>query len=159
MPNHSKQCLKQYGGQNVLVRLLHFSDWLTQVPVSKSDTWCLLPQFPLSAHSIRSKMAAKTLCVSDFCLLLFISTVIGQLPKKEKYYAIKEDLPYIRCETCQKAVKYLYGKTQQMRRGAAAKKVSLVSLDLTRFFVVDAVFSYSMQKNREGVENIFLLEK
>lgn len=104
-------------------------------------------------------MAAKTLCVSYFCLLLFISTVIGQLPKKEKYYAIKEDLPYIRCETCQKAVKYLYGKTQQMRRGAAAKKVSLVSLDLTRFFVVDAVFSYSMQKNREGVENIFLLEK
>ena len=130
LPNHSKQCLKQYGGQNVLVRFLQFSDWLSQVlkssQLSKSDTWCLLPQFPLSAHSIHSiKMAAKTLCVFYFCLLLFISTVIGQLPKKEKYYAIKEDLPYIRCETCQKAVKYLYGKTQEMRRGAAAKKVSL----------------------------------
>ena len=100
--------------------------WLADSsPLLKSDTWCLLPQFPLSAHSIRSKMAAKTLCVFYFCLLLFISTVIGQLPKKEKYYAIKEDLPYIRCETCQKAVKYLYGKTQEMRRGAAAKKVSL----------------------------------
>ncbi|CAH3169947.1 unnamed protein product [Porites evermanni] len=68
-------------------------------------------------------MAAKTLCVFYFCLLLFISTVVGQLPKKEKYYAIKEDLPYIRCETCQKAVKYLYGKTQEMRQGAAAKKL------------------------------------
>lgn len=128
LPNHSKQCLKQYGGQNVLVRFLQFSDWLSQVlkssQLSTSDTWCLLPQFPLSAHSIRSKMAAKTLCVFYFCLLLFISTVIGQLPKKEKYHAIKEDLPYIRCETCQKAVKYLYGKTQEMRRGAAAKKVS-----------------------------------
>lgn len=31
-------------------------------------------------------------------------------------------------------------------------KLSLVRLDLTRFFVVDGVFSYSMQKNIDGVE-------
>ena len=57
------------------------------------------------------------------CLFLLISPLNGQLPKKEKYYAIKEDLPYIRCETCQKAVKYLYGKTEEMR-GGLSKKVS-----------------------------------
>lgn len=169
LPKHSRQCLKQYGGQNVLVRFLLFSDWLIQVRSLSLTRGLFFPSSPSARpsahiqrciqHSIRSKMAAKTLCVFYFCLLLFISTVVGQLPKKEKYYAIKEDLPYIRCETCQKAVKYLYGKTQEMRQGAAAKKVSLVSLDLTRFFVVDAVFSYSMQKNRDGVENILLLEK
>lgn len=57
------------------------------------------------------------------CIFLLISPLNGQFPKKEKYYAIKEDLPYIRCETCQKAVKYLYGKTQGMRDGVT-KRVS-----------------------------------
>jgi len=59
-------------------------------------------------------------------LSLFISPLNGQIPKKEKYHAIKEDIPYIRCETCQKAVKYLYGKTQEMRDDDATKRVSVV---------------------------------
>ena len=67
-------------------------------------------------------MAAATLA-NHVCLFLLISPLNGQLAKKEKYYAIKEDLPYIRCETCQKAVKYLYGKTQEMRN-RVSKKVS-----------------------------------
>lgn len=58
-------------------------------------------------------------------LSLFISPFNGQIPKKEKYHAIKEDIPYIRCETCQKAVKYLYGKTQEMRDDGPTKRVSV----------------------------------
>lgn len=51
----------------------------------------------------------------------------GQIPKKEKYHAIREDIPYIKCETCQKAVKYLYGKTQEMRDDGPTKRVSFLS--------------------------------
>lgn len=58
-------------------------------------------------------------------LSLFISPLNCQIPKKEKYHAIKEDIPYIRCETCQKAVKYLYGKTQEMRDDDPTKRVSV----------------------------------
>lgn len=67
---------------------------------------------------------ALALRVILILLSLFISPLNGQIPKKEKYYAIKEDIPYIRCETCQKAVKYLYGKTHEMRGDGATKRVS-----------------------------------
>lgn len=74
------------------------------------------------------KMAlALALSLRAFLVLwsLFISPLNGQIPKKEKYHAIKEDIPYIRCETCQKAVKYLYGKTQEMRDDGPTKRVSV----------------------------------
>lgn len=58
---------------------------------------------------------------------LFVFPLDGQIPKKEKYHAIKEDIPYIKCETCQKAVKYLYGKTQEMRDDGPTKRVSVFS--------------------------------
>lgn len=61
------------------------------------------------------------------CIFLFVSQLNGQIPKKEKYYAIKDDLPYIKCETCQKAVRHLYLKTHEMRDGGT-KKVRLKTL-------------------------------
>lgn len=60
-------------------------------------------------------------CAFHVLMFLLIFPLNGQFPKKEKYHAIKEDLPYIRCETCQKAVKYLFGKTQEMRGGGTKK--------------------------------------
>ena len=68
---------------------------------------------------------ALTLRAFLVLLSLFISPHNGQIPKKEKYQAVKEDIPYIRCETCQKAVKYLYGKTQEMRDDGSTKRVSV----------------------------------
>lgn len=56
-------------------------------------------------------------------LFLYVSLANSQFPKKEKFYAVKEDLSYIRCETCQKAVKYLYRKTSELRDSAPGKKV------------------------------------
>ena len=67
---------------------------------------------------------ALSLSAFPVLLSLFISPLNGQIPKKEKYHAIKEDIPYIKCETCQKAVKYLYGKTQEMRDDGPTKRVS-----------------------------------
>ena len=63
----------------------------------------------------------------NVCIILLICPLNGQIPKKEKYYAIKEDLPHIRCETCQKAVKYLYWKTNELRDGGT-KKVGVLKL-------------------------------
>ena len=71
------------------------------------------------------KMAFALFLRTFLLVSLFISPLNGQIPKKEKYHAIKEDIPYIRCETCQKAVKYLYGKTQEMRDDGPTKRVSL----------------------------------
>ena len=68
---------------------------------------------------------AGTLCgLFMVSMLLTISSLNGQFPKKEKFSAVKEEIPYIKCETCQKAVKYLYWKTKEMRGNAAAKKAS-----------------------------------
>lgn len=102
----------------VLVLLSWF--WLAQ-------RWhvAILLSSPLSARS--EDLLKMALGLREFlvvALSLFISTLNGQLPKKEKYYAIKEDIPHIRCETCQKAVRYLYGKTQAMRAEGVTKRVS-----------------------------------
>lgn len=74
-------------------------------------------------NDVPLKMAVGTWAFHA-CLFSSIFQLNGQFPKKEKYHAVKEDLPYIKCETCQKAVKYLYGKTQEMR-GGGTKKVNL----------------------------------
>ena len=58
-------------------------------------------------------------------VLIFILSIIDaqQYPKKEKFYAVNEEVKFIRCETCQKAVKYLYRKTKEMKDKATTKKV------------------------------------
>ncbi|KAK3714412.1 hypothetical protein QZH41_020642 [Actinostola sp. cb2023] len=66
---------------------------------------------------------------SRFLLLIFLffiflySKIDAQYPKKEKFYAVKEEVKLVRCETCQKAVKYLYRKTREMKDVAPAKKL------------------------------------
>ena len=92
------------------------SDWLSP------DTCYFTSQSPAGKDLLKMALALRAFLLS---LSLFISPLYGQLPKKEKYYAVKEDVPHIRCETCQKAVKYLYGKTHDMRTERAAKRVSL----------------------------------
>ena len=62
---------------------------------------------------------------------IFLETE-GQFPKKEKFTAVKEDVPYIKCETCQKAVKYLFHKTNEMRDKAPAKQVSVFENKILR---------------------------
>ncbi|EDO40280.1 predicted protein, partial [Nematostella vectensis] len=44
-------------------------------------------------------------------------------PKKEKFHAVNGEVPHIRCETCQKAVKHLYRRTSEMREKSPRKKV------------------------------------
>ncbi|XP_078352559.1 uncharacterized protein LOC144637300 isoform X2 [Oculina patagonica] len=87
-------------------------------------------------------------------LSLFISPLNGQIPKKEKYYAIKEDIPHIRCETCQKAVKYLYGKTHEMRGDGTTKR-------LEEDKVIDLVEKSCSPDNEEGswISKIDLIER
>ncbi|PFX26352.1 hypothetical protein AWC38_SpisGene8974 [Stylophora pistillata] len=91
-------------------------------------------------------------------LSLCISTLYSQLPKKEKYYAIKEDIPRIKCETCQKAVKYLYGKTHDMRtaEGGTSK-----SRKLEEDKVIDLVEKSCNPEKEEGswISKIDLVEK
>lgn len=83
---------------------------------------------------------ARGLHLIFLTLSLCISTLYSQLPKKEKYYAIKEDIPHIKCETCQKAVKYLYGKTHDMRtaEGTSKPKRVCLTLYLRQFFCLTA---------------------
>lgn len=85
----------------------------------------------IMAHSLHLIFLTLSLC---------ISTLYSQLPKKEKYYAIKEDIPHIKCETCQKAVKYLYGKTHDMRtaEGTSKPKRVCLTLYLRQFFCLTA---------------------
>jgi len=85
---------------------------------------------------------------------LFVFPLDGQIPKKEKYHAIKEDIPYIKCETCQKAVKYLYGKTQEMRDDGPTKR-------LEEDKVIDLVEKSCNPENEEGswIPRIDLLER
>lgn len=64
-------------------------------------------------------------------LLSFVfSTIDAQYPKKEKFHAVNGEVKYVRCETCQKAVKYLYRKTREMRDKAPAKKVRNYAIKL-----------------------------
>lgn len=65
-------------------------------------------------------------CLAVFIIASFIfshSLVYAQFPKKEKFHAVKEDVEHVRCETCQKAIKYLNLKTHDMREDSPAKKV------------------------------------
>lgn len=87
------------------------------------------------------------------CLFSSIFQLNGQFPKKEKYHAVKEDLPYIKCETCQKAVKHLYGKTQEMRGGGTKK--------LNEDKIIDLVEKSCSPDNEEGswISKFDLIEK
>nr|XP_058946328.1 uncharacterized protein LOC131774331 [Pocillopora verrucosa] len=90
-------------------------------------------------------------------LSLCISTLYSQLPKKEKYYAIKEDIPHIKCETCQKAVKYLYGKTHDMRTAEGTSKPKRLEEDK----VIELVEKSCNPEKEEGswISKIDLVEK
>ena len=85
--------------------------------------WYFTLQSPVVFSTVED-LLKMALALREIVLLLslFISPLNGQIPKKEKFYAIKEDIPYIRCETCQKAVKYLYGKAHDMRGDVGATK-------------------------------------
>ncbi|CAH3159833.1 unnamed protein product [Pocillopora meandrina] len=90
-------------------------------------------------------------------LSLCISTLYSQLPKKGKYYAIKEDIPHIKCETCQKAVKYLYGKTHDMRTAEGTSKPKRLEEDK----VIELVEKSCNPEKEEGswISKIDLVEK
>lgn len=60
-------------------------------------------------------------------LSLLLSMTNAQYPKKEKFQPVSEEVKFIRCETCQKAVKQLYRKTKELREVAPGKKVSTVN--------------------------------
>ena len=55
-----------------------------------------------------------------YCLIflffyhLSIVSVAGRMSKK-LYSPMKEDIPFIKCDVCQKAVKYLFRKAKSMR--------------------------------------------
>ncbi|RMX43820.1 hypothetical protein pdam_00023094 [Pocillopora damicornis] len=85
------------------------------------------------------------------------SPMTRQLPKKEKYYAIKEDIPHIKCETCQKAVKYLYGKTHDMRTAEGTSKPKRLEEDK----VIELVEKSCNPEKEEGswISKIDLVEK
>ena len=62
-----------------------------------------------------------------YCLaiLLFISQlymISGRMSKK-LYPPMKEDIPFIKCDVCQKAVKYLFRKAKSMRDDTSTKVV------------------------------------
>ena len=95
------------------------------VPVLCQSPFITVEDFLIMAQNWRLIFLTLSLC---------ISTLYSQLPKKEKYYAIKEDIPRIKCETCQKAVKYLYGKTHDMRtaEGGTSKSRKVQCLTFAR---------------------------
>lgn len=61
-----------------------------------------------------------------FLLFLFIivicRAVSGHMSKK-LYPPMKDDIPFIKCDVCQKAVKYLFRKTKSMREETSSTKV------------------------------------
>ena len=59
-----------------------------------------------------------------YCLIFLLSyhlcvvSVAGRMSKK-LYSPMKEDIPFIKCGVCQKAVKYLFRKAKSMREETA----------------------------------------
>ena len=55
-----------------------------------------------------------------FCSL--ITHVFGQtMPKKKKFYPIKEDIPFIKCQVCQKGLRSIFKTVKQMREESNVK--------------------------------------
>ena len=49
-----------------------------------------------------------------FLFVYLLCVVLGRMSKK-LYPPMKEDIPFIECDVCQKAVKYLFRKAKSMR--------------------------------------------
>lgn len=119
--------------------------WLVQAILAKVGTPgynCITPAFihqttQNNHYSLESFIAKIMVSCSDcsrsilavmLFFTFFFSIINAQYPKKEKFQPISEEVKFIRCETCQKAVKHLYRKTKDLREKAPGKKVSTQKL-------------------------------
>lgn len=70
--------------------------------------------------SLTTKMAAGlVLCIH---LLTIVLSVGGQMaPKSNKFFAVAEDVPFIRCSVCGKALKHVQYQVKELRREATSR--------------------------------------
>ena len=69
-------------------------------------------------------MDPRVICILSILnlLLLKVSLVSPRMSKK-LYPPQKEDLPFIKCDVCQRGIKYLYRKAKSMREESTTRKV------------------------------------
>ena len=71
-----------------------------------------------------ANMDPRVLCIFTIftSIILNYSFVTSRMSKK-LFPPMKEDIPFIKCDVCQKGMKYLHRKAKSMRDESAAKKV------------------------------------
>ena len=61
-------------------------------------------------------------------VIILATFIMCQMPKKEPVLPLMDDIPYIICDTCQKAARYLYKVVRRKQEEVKPKKVLFFEL-------------------------------